>query len=226
MCSFETVELSGLLLEASSEAGASSMPDGVAVVETLRQREGALRRLLPDKIIRRLDRGFARSATVHPDTGQALYAICRAWRPDVVFETGTYWGYSTAFLAAAVRDNGVGKLHTFDLDSHAGRHFPRSLNAYAEFHRGRPSTESMPPILEQGAPQLFFQDSRHDYEGVLQELQIVAPRMNRGAVVLFHDFSAPDVRRAARDGLLSHGFSVRLLQSGDPQEIGVAVKTA
>lgn len=202
-------------------------PDAVTVLETVRQRETTLRRFLPPQIVRRLDAGFARSNTVHPDTGRALYAICRACRPQSVFETGTYWGYSTAYLAAALRDEkdsnaGSGKVYTFDIYARAGRHIPRSLLPHIEMHRGRPSVEAMPAVLGKVTPGLFFQDSRHDYQGVADELQIVKPHLPPGAVVLFHDFVEPQVRKAAVDVL--NDFVVYELDTQDPQQVGVALK--
>ena len=194
----------------------------VSVVDSLRQRETFLRKFLPPQIIRRLDAGFGRSYTVHPDTGNALFAVCRALRPRCVFETGTYWGYSTAYLAAAVRENGGGKVHTFDLYPRAGRHIPRVLRPHVVLHRGKPALEAMPAVLREAPPSVFFQDSCHDYEGILGELKMVAPCLIPGGIVLLHDFVTPDVRRAASDALA--GYSIYVLETQDPQQLGVAVK--
>jgi cephalosporin hydroxylase len=182
--------------------------------------ESKLRRWLPEAAVRRLDRGFARSNTVHPATAQALYSICRAMRPRCVYETGTYWGYSTAFLAAALKDAGEGRVLTFDVDVKAGSRIPSSLLEWVEMFRGQPATVTMPAQLERWAPDLFFQDSVHDYEGVLAELRTAYPFLPRHAVVLVHDFVEPAVRRAVIDAL--PGFTVRELRRDDPQRLGVA----
>ncbi len=193
------------------------------VLEIVRQRESKMRRWLPSQLVRRLDAGFARSNTVHPETGHALYKICRASRASNVFETGTYWGYSTTYLAAALEDlQASGKVYTFDIYPHAGKHIPRSLRSRIELHRGKPSIEMMPEALAQVTPDIFFQDSRHDYEGVTEELEIVAPLLNPGAVILFHDFVIPDVRQAAVNVL--QDYTLYILDISDPQELGVAVK--
>lgn len=138
-----------------------------------------------------------------------------------MFETGTYWGYSTAYLAAALRDRNAGKVYTFDIYPKAGKHIPRSLMPHIEIHRGEPSTVAMPPVLEKVTPGLFFQDSRHDYEGVADELKIVVPRLPKGAVILFHDFVEPNVSRAAVDHL--PGYNVYVLRTDDPQQLGIAL---
>lgn len=194
----------------------------IGAVAGTRDREHLLRRFLPPRLVRRLDRGFARSNTIHPDTARTLYAVARAVRPGVMVETGTYWGYSTAILAAAARDSGVGVVHSFDLYKRAGAHIPRALRPWVYLHRGEPATSSMPPILRVVAPpQLFFQDSVHDYDGVLAELRIVSPLLAPAAVVLFHDFVLDGVRRAARDGL--PGYQLVQLAGEDPQQCGIAI---
>jgi hypothetical protein len=193
----------------------------IAAVSDKRDREHLLRRLLPPQIVRRLDKGFARSNTIHPDTAKALYAIARAVQAPVMFESGTYWGYSTAILAAAARDAGVGVVHSFDLYPRAGAHIPDAVMPWVRLHRGAPATLSMPSILKEVAPpKLFFQDSVHDYEGVLAELRVAKPALAPGAVVLFHDFVLDGVRRAARDGL--PGYRLAQIAGGDPQQFGIA----
>lgn len=194
----------------------------IDTVEGARSRESRLRRWLPAKLVRRLDRGFARSNTVQPDTARALYAVARALRPQLMLETGTYWGYSTAILAAAARDSGVGMVHSFDLYPRAGAHIPDALRPWVRLHLGAPATESMPAVLrELTAPTFFFQDSVHDYEGVLAELQTARPFLAPDAVVVFHDFVLDGVRRAAVDGLPD--FFIAQIAGDDPQQFGIAI---
>jgi len=198
-------------------------PSGMDVVNSIRDKEKGLYTFFPSWAIRRLDSAFARSNTVHPDTGNALYTICRASNANHVFETGTYWGYSTAYLAAALEDaNATGKVHTFDIYPHAGKYIPKTLRSRVALYRGKPSTEMMPEVLKQIAPDLFFQDSRHDYEGVSEELKVVTPYLKPGSVVLFHDFVEPNVRRAAIDCL--RDYTIYILESQDPQQLGLAVR--
>jgi predicted O-methyltransferase YrrM len=47
--------------------------------------------------------------------GRLLYALTRASRPGTVVEFGTSFGISTAYLAAAVTDNGAGHLFSTEL---------------------------------------------------------------------------------------------------------------
>jgi predicted O-methyltransferase YrrM len=52
---------------------------------------------------------------VSPDTGRLLYALVRACRPETVVEFGSSFGISTIHLAAAVTDNGTGRVVTTEL---------------------------------------------------------------------------------------------------------------
>lgn len=193
----------------------------VAAVSDARAREMRLLRWIPPRLLRRLDRGFARSFTICPDTARALYAIARAVHPATTLETGTYWGYSTAVLAAAARDAGAGMVHSFDLYPRAGAHIPDALRPWIRLHLGLPATEAMPALLAESAPQLFFQDSVHDYDGVLAELQVAVPMLAKEAVVLFHDFSGEGVRQAAVEGLPS--YFLAQIDVDDPQQLGIAI---
>lgn len=197
-------------------------PDVQGSATRARSRELLLRAWLPAWIVRRVDRGFARSNTVAPDTASALYAIVRGLHARMVIETGTYWGFSTAILAAAVRDEGGGMVHSFDIYPRAGAHIPPPLMRWITLHRGRPSSEALPELLLRGAPDLFFQDSRHDYAGVTEELRLVAPRLRPGGVILFHDWVLPEVRQAAQDEL--GGWALAQVAGDDPQQLGAAVK--
>jgi predicted O-methyltransferase YrrM len=52
---------------------------------------------------------------VSPGAGRLLYALVRACRPETVVEFGTSFGISTIHLAAAVTDNGTGRVVTTEL---------------------------------------------------------------------------------------------------------------
>ena len=54
---------------------------------------------------------------VTPDAGRLLYALVRATRPTTVVEFGMSFGISAIHLAAAVRDNGVGRVVTTELSA-------------------------------------------------------------------------------------------------------------
>jgi predicted O-methyltransferase YrrM len=49
--------------------------------------------------------------------GNLLYALARAARPATIVEFGTSYGISTIYLAAAVRDNGMGHVLSTELSA-------------------------------------------------------------------------------------------------------------
>jgi predicted O-methyltransferase YrrM len=53
---------------------------------------------------------------VSPETGRLLYSLIRAGRPQTVVEFGTSFGIATIHLAAAIRDNGAGRVISTELN--------------------------------------------------------------------------------------------------------------
>jgi predicted O-methyltransferase YrrM len=54
---------------------------------------------------------------ISPEAGRLLYSLIRAARPSTVVEFGTSFGISTIHLAAAVRDNGAGRVVSTELNA-------------------------------------------------------------------------------------------------------------
>ena len=80
------------------------------------------RRAVPDGFpeldARRAGRRLRRA--LHPgfaQGGRLLYALARSSKPDTVVEFGTSFGISTIHLAAAVRDNGTGRVISTELSA-------------------------------------------------------------------------------------------------------------
>ena len=81
---------------------------------------------LPRRSARRKGRGRGRARAAVPfedvfipisaEAGTLLYALARAIRPETVIEFGTSFSISTIYLAAAVADNGTGRVVTTELN--------------------------------------------------------------------------------------------------------------
>jgi predicted O-methyltransferase YrrM len=54
---------------------------------------------------------------ISPEGGELLYALVRASRPETVVEFGTSYGISTIYLAAAVTDNGTGRVFSTEMSA-------------------------------------------------------------------------------------------------------------
>lgn len=55
--------------------------------------------------------------SVAPESGRLLYSLVRAIKPATIVEYGMSYGISTLHLAAAVRDNGAGRIITTEMSS-------------------------------------------------------------------------------------------------------------
>ncbi|MYW03065.1 class I SAM-dependent methyltransferase [Streptomyces sp. SID3343] len=77
----------------------AALPDGFAPLSPQEQADAAAEIYMP----------------ISAGGGALLYNLVRAVRPTTVVEFGTSFGISTLYLAAAVRDNGVGRVVTTEL---------------------------------------------------------------------------------------------------------------
>jgi len=64
-----------------------------------------------------------------PEQGRIVYDHVRAARPAEVLELGTAHGVGAAYMAAALRDNGAGRLVTVDFAANAESLGARSIRA-------------------------------------------------------------------------------------------------
>jgi predicted O-methyltransferase YrrM len=85
--------------------------------DTLRERQHELAQLASASAQERADALSDFYLPVTPDAGRLLYALVRASRPTTVVEFGMSFGISAIHLAAAVRDNGRGRVVTTELSA-------------------------------------------------------------------------------------------------------------
>ena len=135
-------------------------------------------------------------APIHnADLGLArvCYGLCRLLVPATVVETGVANGVTSAFLLAALEENGTGALHSVDLPppdadpASIGRLVPDGLRGRWTLHRGA-SKDVLPGLASRLGPvALFVHDSRHTYRNVSRELRTVHPVLARPAAVVVDD---------------------------------------
>ena len=58
---------------------------------------------------------------------ELTYLRLRELRPSTVVEIGTFHGWSTTWLLSALRDNGVGRLLSYDVVDHVVRSVPKAV---------------------------------------------------------------------------------------------------
>ncbi|WP_053057723.1 class I SAM-dependent methyltransferase [Rubrobacter aplysinae] len=139
---------------------------------------------------------------------RCCYLLCRLVRPERVVETGVAHGVSSAFLLAALRENGGGDLHSVDLPPlrrEAGRFWGIAAGCNGStgdtdgwhLHRGA-SRRVLPGLLrELGSVGLFVHDSLHTRRNMAYELDLAWKYLRPGGAILADD---PE-RNAAFGGL-------------------------
>jgi predicted O-methyltransferase YrrM len=125
---------------------------------------------------------------------EVCYAICRLKRPRTVLETGVAFGWTSAFILAALEKNSDGHLHSIDLPAFrpgaeriAGAVIPDRLR-HRWTLRLAPQSKAMPQVLEEIGPVDFFHyDSDKTYQGMKWGYETVWPRMSPGGVLMSDD---------------------------------------
>ncbi|MFI5800333.1 class I SAM-dependent methyltransferase [Streptomyces sp. NPDC051677] len=75
-----------------------------------------------------LRRGKSMKAQLDDCEAEITYLLLREYRPETVVEIGTFYGWSTMWILSAIRDNGVGHLHSFDIVDKVVSNVPADLS--------------------------------------------------------------------------------------------------
>jgi predicted O-methyltransferase YrrM len=164
-------------------------------------------------------------AGITKNDGMVLYGVARAIRPEFVIETGVADGVSTAFLTAALIDNGSGRLFSLELPPEQVRSRPLaddgSVYTWAErgvAHLVPPSMrerlagrweivlgdvrETLPALLERlPGVDLFFHDDLHTPDHQLWEYGLVWPKVRPGGLLVSDDVNYPWLRFVETHGV-------------------------
>jgi predicted O-methyltransferase YrrM len=152
---------------------------------------------------------------VTPEAGRLLYSLVRATRPTTVVEFGMSFGISAIHLAAAVRDNGSGRVVTTELSE---TKIAAAKQTFAET-----GLDDVITILEgdalitleslDGAIDFILLDGWKDL--YLPVIELLEPRLSTGALVVADNTSAADTQpyldrvRNPDNGYTSFNFLVR-----------------
>jgi hypothetical protein len=136
-----------------------------------------------------------------------LYRLVRTARPTVIVETGVYRGVSSAFILAALHDNGAGRLYSIDLpsgdyldpstgrvdasplysDEAVGFAVPEDVRDRWTLRLGDVRVE-LPKLLSQlPSVDLFYHDSEHTYEMMMWEYEQALPHLRIGGLLTSDD---------------------------------------
>ena len=168
------------------------------------------------------DIGFS----IHPEQGDLIYMLCRGMRATRVVEFATSVGMSTLYFAAAMRDNGGGKVIGSELVpakvATAKRNLVEAgLADYAEIREG----DARQTLGDLGGPVDFalIDGWPLDDEGpslALQVIKMVAPQLRLGGYVM-NDNAEPDFLDFIRDP--QNGFLSLTLPLKKGTELSVKV---
>lgn len=163
---------------------------------------------------------------VTPEAGRLLYALVRATRPETVVEFGMSLGLSGLHLAAAVRDNGTGRVVTTELSA------AKIATAKANFAEA--GLAEHVTVLEGDALQtLATLDGPVGFvlldgwkELYVPVLELLEPRLVPGALVVADNTNMPDTQpyldyvREPSNGYVSVNF---LARDSDSMELSCRV---
>jgi predicted O-methyltransferase YrrM len=121
---------------------------------------------------------------VHREQGAFLYLLARSIRAKTIVEFGTSHGLSTIYLAAAIRDNGGGKVIGTEFVPDKVVEAQRNLEAsglapFADIKRGdaRETLRELPHGVD-----LCLMDGFPPYS--LEVFRLIRPRLRDGAIVV------------------------------------------
>jgi len=152
---------------------------------------------------------------VTPEAGRLLYSLVRATRPTTVVEFGMSFGISAIHLAAAVRDNGSGRVVTTELSE---TKIAAAKQTFAET-----GLDDVITILEGDAlTTLKSVDGPIDFilldgwkDLYLPVIELLEPSLATGALVVADNTNSPDTQpyldrvRNPDNGYTSFNFLVR-----------------
>lgn len=138
---------------------------------------------------------------------QLLYWLIRETKPRVAVETGTHRGLATLYMAAALADNAVGHLTTYDpFEWGQVGNFAKfsALNPYITYKQARGDS------MQEEQIDFAFIDGFHGLKDVIEELSVLIPRLAPRAIVVLHDcwYEKEEVHNGTgvNDALESYGL--------------------
>lgn len=179
-----------------------------SALRDLEPRPGLAAEVLDEPALRDVEEETRRTLRdVHPENprgaqwpvdsmlARCCYLVCRLSKPAVVVETGVAYGVSSAFILAALAQNGHGVLHSVDLPplrrgyarSSWGVAVPETLKPRWTLHHGASGRLLSGLLDELGTVDVFLHDSLHTRRNMGSEFEAAWPRLRTGGVLLADD---------------------------------------
>lgn len=124
---------------------------------------------------------------VTEENGKFLYMMTRSLKPKKILEIGTANGISTLFFAAALEQNGEGKIYSIepqDKDHLEAKGYMKELDVekYTELHHGR--VQDVLPEIDEEFDLVFIDGMKKEYA---EYFLISLWRTHQDTVFLFDD---------------------------------------
>jgi predicted O-methyltransferase YrrM len=161
---------------------------------------------------------------VAPEVGRLIYLLARMRRAHTIVEFGTSLGISAIHLAAALRDNGSGKLIATELDDSKAERARRNLGEAGLDDLVEIRAGDAFATLRDGPEKIDFLLLDGWKEAYLPMLKMLEPRLAPGAVVVADDL---DIAPESLASYLAHvrdavnGYASAEIPLGDGIEISI-----
>lgn len=132
-----------------------------------------------------LSRGALLKPQLDDLEAEITYLRLREYKPQTVVEISPCGGWSSTWILQALKDNGFGQLHSYDLVNTATRNVPASLaQGRWHFHQGdvTKNMDSLPAKID-----YLFIDSDHSAQFADWYISKLFTRLKAGTPVSVHD---------------------------------------
>ena len=166
---------------------------------------------------------------IGPACGYYCYQLARIIKAKSVFELGSGYGYSTAWFAKAVKENGGGVVHHTVWDEDLSKQAKQHLSALGladliQFH----NAEAVATLRQtQGPFDIIFNDI--DKEGYPDSLPVIKEKLRHGGILIIdnmiwsgrvydsnnHEKNTEAIRRFTRDITSDLDWIVSLIPARD-----------
>lgn len=121
------------------------------------------------------------------ETLEMWNGLLKCIKPRTVVETGVYFGLSTCYIAAALRDTKVEGAKIYSIDPWDLDHYWRGsdLEQYIEFMQM--TTQEAAPKISHLEIDVLCIDSIHTYDQSSWELATLEPQVREGGYIIMHD---------------------------------------
>jgi predicted O-methyltransferase YrrM len=144
--------------------------------------------------------------SIGEDECELFAKLIVALRPENCFIVGNAFGFSSAFIAMVMQDNGGRSVITLDAQTEGygernakvARALTERLSLKILKNKKGFSPRDVPAAVEDAAYDLIFLDGNHDHPQVTYDLLGAVPYAHEKSVIVLHDFWLRGVREGAQ----------------------------